>query len=140
MNERRQHCRVSGEMVRHVAIRVRGGCDGTLLNFCRLGAAIAVPRPISPGSWLDLHLAHGAARAFVRALVLRCSVRGIAPLDGVTYEAALQFQHETDLPREQTAHGGYSMHAESGTKSITGGSDIPAALSDPSAPWPEPSK
>ena len=130
MKERRQHCRVSGEMVRHIAIRVRGGCDGTLLNFCRRGASIAVPRPISPGSSLDLHLTCAAGGTFVRALVLRCSVRAIAPLAGVTYEAALHFEQETDLPRELTAQDGYSLHVESGMKSITRGSDIPATLED----------
>jgi hypothetical protein len=126
MTERRQHCRVSGAMVNHVRVRVRAGGEGTLLNFSRRGASIAVRRPMPPGSWIDLQLSADSVRVLARALVLRCSVRAIAALDGVTYETALRFDQDTDLPREDTAPDGYSVHAQSGTNSVTDGSDLHA--------------
>lgn len=126
MTERREHCRVCGAMVDHVRVRVRAGGEGTLLNFSRRGASIAVRRPMPPGSWIDLQLSVDSLRVVARALVLRCSVRAIAALDGVTYETAVRFDQDTDLPREETALDGYSVHAQSGTNSVSDGSDLHA--------------
>ena len=127
MTERRQHCRISGAMVSHVLVRVRAGGEGTLLNFSRRGTLIAVRRPMPPGSWVDLQLSVDSLRVVVRALVLRCSVRAIAALDGVTYETALRFDHDTDLPCEDTSQHGYPVHAQSGINSVSGGSDLHAS-------------
>jgi len=114
-------------MVNHVRVRVRAGGEGTLLNFSRRGASIAVRRPMPPGSRIDLQLSVDSLRVLVRALVLRCSVRAIAALEGVTYETALRFDQDTDLPREETAPVGYSVHTQSGTNSVSDGSDLHAA-------------
>lgn len=131
MNERRRYCRVSGDMVRDIAVRVRGGGDGTLLNFGREGGLIAVQRPMPPGSRVDVQLSAANARITVRALVLRCRVRTIAALEGVTYEAALQFDEHIELPRVDHARSGYPLPAETGANSVTGGSALPTLSNRP---------
>jgi hypothetical protein len=126
MTERRQHCRVSGTMVADVHVRVRAGGEGSLLNFSRRGGLIATRRPMPPGTWIDVQLSRARNRTTVRALVLRCTVRTIAALDGVTYETALRFDQETELPREDSAPDGYSVHAESSIDGVNAGFELHA--------------
>lgn len=138
MKERRLHCRVSGDMVRHITVRIRAASDGTLLNLSRRGALIALRRPMPPGSWVDMQLSYDAARIVVRALVLRCRVRAIAALDGVTYEAAFRFEEE--MPREEGALDGYSLHADSSVGSVISGAELPVTFDRPGSMRTEPSK
>jgi len=112
MNERRKHCRVSGAMVSDTIVRVRPGHEAALINLCTLGALIELRRPIAPGLRVDVQLTQNTARLIVRALVLRCSVRAIAALEGVTYEAALLFDETCDFGRAATARDGYRIPDE----------------------------
>ena len=131
MNERRQHCRVSGDMVCDIGIHVRAGGDGALLNFGRGGALMATQRPLPPGSPVDVQLSAGPNRVTVRALVLRCSVRTIAALEGVTYEAALQFETPMDVPRATNARDGYVVPMATSTNSVNIGSVLPGTSAAP---------
>ena len=127
MNERRKHCRVSGAMVSDTLVRIRPGHEGALLNFSPAGALVEVRRAMPPGTRVDLQLCGHDVRQTFRALVLRCSVRAIAALEGVTYQAAFQFEEPLDMERESAARGGYSVHTTVHLQDADHGSELPVS-------------
>ncbi|HWK10066.1 MAG TPA: PilZ domain-containing protein [Vicinamibacterales bacterium] len=131
MNERRKHPRVAGLMVSGTTVRVRAGCDGTLLNMSPGGALIEIRRPMRPGACVDLQLSNADTRSLLRALVLRYIVRSIAALDGVTYEAALAFENEADLGREGDARNGYVVPTDQNVQRAVCESELPDVLTRP---------
>jgi hypothetical protein len=124
-------------MVSDTAVRVRPGHEGTLVNLCARGALIALRRPMPPGISVDLQLSTGDARIATRALVLRCSVRAIAALEGVTYEAALRFDETCVFERARTAPDGYQVPDGSDAIAVADVSVLPAHESSRPAPASE---
>lgn len=140
MNERRTYCRVSGAMVSDTTVRVRPGLDAALMNLCARGALIELRRPMAPGIHADLQFSRGEGRIAVGALVLRCSVRAVTALDGVTYQAALLFDEPCVFERATTARDGYLVPDRSDAIPIGHGSNLPATEDLLSASFAEPSK
>ena len=127
MNERRKHCRVSGAMIADTIVRVRPGYDGDLVNLSPGGALVELRRPLAPGVRVDVQLSRGEASVALRALVLRCSVRAIAALDGVTYQAALLFEQPFDLGRASGAPNGYQLPTNPLGVAVAVGSQLPGS-------------
>ena len=140
MNERRTDCRVSGAMVSDTTVRVRPGLDGGLINLCARGALIELRRPMAPGIHVDLQFTRAEARVAIGALVLRCSVRTLTALDGVTYQTALLFDEPCVLERAAAAQDGYLVPDGSAAVVVLDVSNLPASEALLSSTFAEPAK
>jgi hypothetical protein len=114
-------------MIADTSVRVRPGHDGTLVDLSPLGALIELRQPMAPGTHVDVQLCQADRSVVLRSLVLRCSVRAIAALDGVTYRAALLFdtRRGEDFWRAASAQDGYRVPAEHRVATGVHGSALP---------------
>jgi hypothetical protein len=113
-------------MVNGSAVCVRPGLAGCVLNLSQAGALIEVRHPLAPGAHVQLQISEQQTRTTIRAVVLRSSVRTIAALEGVTYQAALLFDEPYQGSREHDAQRGYFVPAGQVTFENTSGSELPA--------------
>jgi hypothetical protein len=74
---------------------------------------------------VDVSFSFAGAHSAVRALVLRCSVRSIAALDGVTYQAALLLDETCDFGRERDSQDGYLVPVTAYAGGLEDGSQLP---------------
>jgi hypothetical protein len=113
-------------MVNGSAVCVRPGLAGCVLNLSQAGALIEVRHPLAPGAHVQLQISEQQTRTTIRAVVLRSSVRTIAALEGVTYQAALLFDEPYRGTREHDAQRGYFLPAGQVTFENSSGSELPA--------------
>lgn len=112
VRERRREPRRSAAEIDDVAARVRPGHDVSIVDVSPRGALVEGPRPLRPGTHVQLHLQRAGRGAAVNARVLRCLVTAIDADAGVTYRAALAFDEACGLLSEQTAPAGYLVPEE----------------------------
>jgi hypothetical protein len=91
--ERRAFRRVgSGRCHGVTGLRVRPGCEASLLDLSCGGLLLETESRLSPGSAVDVLLKTFAATHVVRARVARCQVASIHPLQGLRFRAAVVFE------------------------------------------------
>lgn len=85
-----------------VRATLRPGCGVRLVDISAGGTLVEAPRPLRPGASVHLQVTT-AGRAFaVTALVVRCMVWAIDPLEGVRYRGALRFDRSVDWDLRNT--------------------------------------
>ena len=90
--ERRQFRRVSlNDSADTVAGRIRPGVVVRILELSPGGGLIESGARLLPGTSVDLHLESGAARAAIRARVVRCFVGSVSPAQ-IVFRGALAFE------------------------------------------------
>jgi hypothetical protein len=92
-----------------VSARVRPGREATLLDVSAGGALVETTYRLLPGSPVELHVATGERRAFVRGGVLRSAVVGVRAA-GMRYRSAIRFEHLLSWFVDGEA-GGYGVPA-----------------------------
>ena len=75
---------------------LRPGCAITLVDVSAGGALVEGRRPLRPGARVHLQILTTSQRFPIAALVLRCAVRALDPLAGVTYRGAVKFEHRVE--------------------------------------------
>jgi hypothetical protein len=100
VKERRSHERAAGPWRRPARASLRPGHHITLVNVSRGGALVDSRRPLRPGARVLLQIATQDTALGLSAVVLRCAVRAVSPIDGVLYRGALKFDERRDVTRE----------------------------------------
>jgi hypothetical protein len=80
--------------------RIRGGHAIGFVDLSASGALIAGARPLRPGARVEVHLEVETQHLVLFARVVRCLVAAIDADQGITYHAALWFEHRIDWPCE----------------------------------------
>jgi hypothetical protein len=89
--ERRRSPRyAAGALHGIVAVCVRPGCEGGLVNVSASGMLIETVQQLRPGALVDVQLSTADARQSVRGHVLRCAVWRVTPA-GIAYRGAIAF-------------------------------------------------
>ena len=93
VEDRRLDARFGGEVLGSARATVRPGCTVTLIDLSAGGALVQAGRPLRPGARVHLQFHRGSRRLTLAAHVQRCAVWALDADRGVTYRAALQFEH-----------------------------------------------
>jgi hypothetical protein len=126
--ERRREPRRTGEPVTTIRARVRPGYPVGLIDLSASGALVIGPRPLKPGSRVDVHLASPEQTASLKALVVWCQISAITPEGGVSYQAGLKFDGRCLLGSASSSHGGYPMPAENALHLQVPGQPLPVGM------------
>lgn len=94
--DRRFDARFDPPAVPDLQVNVRPGCAVVLVDISAGGALVQAPRPLRPGSKVQLHVTTGSQRLVIPAILLRCAVWSLHPLNGVTYRGALKFDERVE--------------------------------------------
>jgi hypothetical protein len=109
VKERRADARFTSPLIDRIRLVVRPGCSVTLLDLSAGGALVHSPRPLRPGTRVQMHLVTTAHRVALRAHVQRCVVALLDPEQGVVYCGALQFDERCEIPWEDRSRRGYRV-------------------------------
>lgn len=97
LTDRRQDTRFLPPLLGDTRATIRPGCDVSLVNLSAGGALVHGGRPLRPGSRVHLQVTTPARTFGLAAHVVRCTVWALNPVDGVTYQGAIRFEHRCDL-------------------------------------------
>jgi PilZ domain-containing protein len=112
MNDRRRDPRSSAPWIRSMAGRIRGGHEVRVVDLSVSGALIEGARPLCPGARVEVHLALDTRHVVWPGRVARCLVAAIDADQGITYHAALTFEHRIDWPYQQDTVLVSRLHGE----------------------------
>jgi hypothetical protein len=104
VEERRRDARFDAEVVGSPRATVRPGCTVTFVDLSAGGALVQAGRPLRPGARVHLQFHRGSRRLTLAAHVQRCAVWALDADHGVTYRAALQFEHRCQAVWEAEWH------------------------------------
>jgi hypothetical protein len=99
-----------------------------LIDLSASGALVTGPRPLKPGSRVDVHFASADSDASMKAVVVWCHITAITAEGGVSYQAGLKFDGCCLLASAAGSHCGYRMPAENALHPLCPGQPLPAAL------------
>lgn len=109
-DERRADPRTAGPGVRSITARIPGTHDLIVIDLSASGALIEGARPLRPGARVEVHLALDTRRAVLPAQVVRSLVAAIDADHGITYHAALWFEHRFDWLCEEDTRPVSHLH------------------------------
>ena len=110
VSERRRDARFAPPAAVPSRATVRPGCAVSLVDVSAGGALIEAPRPLRPGARVHLQVTTSAKTFAIAALVTRCMVWSLDPIDGVTYRGALKFEHHIEWAWGDPTRDGYAGH------------------------------
>ena len=106
--DRRSEARFDPPAIPDLQVTVRPGSAVILVDISAGGALVQAPRPIRPGSRVQLHVTAASQRLTIAATVLRCAVWSLHPQNGVTYRGALKFDERVEWRWAEPARRPYA--------------------------------
>jgi hypothetical protein len=110
-----------------VRATLRPGCSVRIVDLSAGGALVQGERPLGPGTRVHMHVVTSVQTFTLTARVLRCAVWALHPLDGVTYQGALQFENRCELFGEAGTQPGVKVPGTTTPQSPVEGDRIPAS-------------
>lgn len=107
-------------------LRLFPGREAALLNLSRGGALVETRERCAPGAWLQMKIVTERELLWIRAQVVRCEVVGLISGQGVTFRAALGFEHALSL--QALASDEYLVPDISHAPAGPAGNDYPESL------------
>jgi hypothetical protein len=112
-------------------VRLRIGCDMTVVDVSSSGVLLEGHMRLLPGTHVDAHVVTREGRTLVRSRVVRCWVAALHP-DSVLYRGALAFDRHVD-----TAAAGYAIPGHAPRGSDPQGHDYPSPAGSAVSPGSE---